>query len=315
MLRKILKLYTTAMLNEVRTPTPHLFGPPGCGKSTFCEQAAELLGVNLHVINVSRISPLELEGVQMPNKDNSELNLLTAIFWTRMKDGDILLLDEFLRGFPEVYNGLLDILTSRQVGGYRLPKVFIIAASNTTVAYDKALEDRLLHLKVPDPRTSVRESEHLAKLLVEKTGMLPSMTTTYEMQELLRTEVYPMYELLDSLNNKGTANTIMLKGSSIRNLIGQVLLRELQSPALKALLEQNNSSAIRVGKPQYVILKHEYNIPTKYDLTVIKMLKKNPKLTDIQRRNLEINEQFLELTKEPSNGQDTAPTNLEDMFD
>lgn len=315
MLRKILKLYTTAMLNEVRTPTPHLFGPPGCGKSTFCEQAAELLGVNLHVINVSRISPLELEGVQMPNKDNSELNLLTAIFWTRMKDGDILLLDEFLRGFPEVYNGLLDILTSRQVGGYRLPKVFIIAASNTTVAYDKALEDRLLHLKVPDPRTSVRESEHLAKLLVEKTGMLPSMTTTYEMQELLRTEVYPMYELLDSLNNKGTANTIMLKGSSIRNLIGQVLLRELQSPALKALLEQNNSSAIRVGKPQYVILKHEYNIPTKYDLTVIKMLKKNPKLTDIQRRNLEINEQFLELAKEPSNGQDTAPTNLEDMFD
>ena len=315
MLRKILKLYTTAMLNEVRTPTPHLFGPPGCGKSTFCEQAAELLGVNLHVINVSRISPLELEGVQMPNKDNSELNLLTAIFWTRMKDGDILLLDEFLRGFPEVYNGLLDILTSRQVGGYRLPKVFIIAASNTTVAYDKALEDRLLHLKVPDPRTSVRESEHLAKLLVEKTGMLPSMTTAYEMQELLRTEVYPMYELLDSRNNKGTANTIMLKGSSIRNLIGQVLLRELQSPALKALLEQNNSSAIQAGKPQYVILKHEYNIPTKYDLTVIKMLKKNPKLTDIQRRNLEINEQFLELAKEPSNGQDTAPTNLEDMFD
>ena len=68
MLEKVLKLYTAAMLGDVRSPTPHLFGPPGSGKSSVVEQAAEMLGVTLHTINVSRISPLELEGVQMPDK-------------------------------------------------------------------------------------------------------------------------------------------------------------------------------------------------------------------------------------------------------
>ena len=68
MLSTILRLYTASRVEEVRTPIVHLFGPPGCGKSTFVEQAAKMLGVNLHVINVSRISPLELEGVQMPTE-------------------------------------------------------------------------------------------------------------------------------------------------------------------------------------------------------------------------------------------------------
>ena len=146
MLKKLLKLYVTAMTGKVYSPVPHLFGPPGCGKSEVVKQAAQVLGVNLHIINVSRISPLEL-------------NLLTATFWTQLKEGDILLFDEFLHGSPEVYNELLDIITSREVGGFKLPNVFILAASNSTAAYDKALEDRLLHLPVADPRSSRQEWE------------------------------------------------------------------------------------------------------------------------------------------------------------
>ena len=316
MLKKILKLYTTAMLNEVTSPTPHLFGPPGCGKSTFCEQAAALLEVNLHVINVSRISPLELEGVQMPDKDNSKLNLLTAIFWTRMQDGDILLLDEFLRGFPEVYNGLLDILTSRQVGGFKLPKVFIIAASNTTVAYDKALEDRLLHLPVPDPRSSKREADHLSKILVETTGMLPSVADSYEMQQVLKSEIFPTYELLDTLKNKATVGTVNLKGHSLRHLIGQVQLREIQSNSLRALVDFNNLQAMRLQKAQYVILTSEIRTVGGYDLDTIKPLEGHPKLTDVQRKNLLVNKQFLELQeiKETEYGPTDALEDFEDFF-
>ena len=316
MLKKILKLYTTSMVMGVTSPTPHLFGPPGCGKSTFCEQAAALLGVNLHVINVSRISPLELEGVQMPDKDNSKLNLLTAIFWTRMQDGDILLLDEFLRGFPEVYNGLLDILTSRQVGGYKLPKVFIIAASNTTVAYDKALEDRLLHLPVPDPRSSKREADHLSKILVETTGMLPELTDSYELEQVLKQEVCPTYEILDTLKNKATVGTVKTKGHSIRHLIGQVQLRELQSNSLKALITFNNQQALRKKKPQYVILPNEHTVLEGYDLAVARALVGNPKLTETQRRNLDINIQLLELReeKEVADATDSEPDDLESFF-
>jgi len=291
----ILKLYAMAMAVDVRSPLPHLFGPPGCGKSTVVEQAADVIGCDLHTINVSRISPLELEGVQMPvTKDEAvRLQLLHATFWTQLHEGDILLLDEFLRGFPEVYNGLLDILTSRQVGGFRLPKVFIIAASNTTIAYDKALEDRLLHLPVPDPRKSKRAKKVLARLIVDELGLLPEMVESYEMQTLLDTEVLPMYEVLDSLKNK-TASPAQIKGCSVRHLIGQAQLRQVQSTALAELLAMNNARAMQGGKIQYVLLASGYKADPAY-VNKATVLAGNPKLTEIQALNLALNLQLVEM--------------------
>lgn len=254
LLEKVLKLYVTSMAGDVRSPIPHLFGPPGCGKSTVVEQAAELLGVTMHTINVSRISPLELEGVQMPNKTSTALNMLTATFWTQLKDGDILLLDEFLRGFPEVYNGLLDILTSRRVGAFALPKVFIIAASNSTVAYDVALEDRLMHIKVPDIRSNKREFKEACKRLVAATGMLPEMATSQEVIDLMQAEVVPTYNILDRIGHKGSTAVASNEGKSLRNIIGQIRLREPQTPAVRTVLDVNLQRAMTAKKPQYYLL-------------------------------------------------------------
>jgi len=298
MLEKIMRLYVMYMANDVRSPLPHLFGPPGCGKSTSVEQAAKLLGVNLHIINVARISPLELEGVQMPETHDTEglrLRLLHATFWTQLKEGDILLLDEFLRGFPEVYNGLLDILTSRQVGGFVLPKVFIIGASNSTVSYDKALEDRLLHLPVADPRKNKTEKKHQAQLIIDALGLMPRMLNSTEMEALLVTEVHPMYEMLDSLKGKSAPGG-MLKGCSVRNLIGQGLLREVQSSSLRELIDMNNRFAIADGKAQYVLLLDgkANNLPG-YAQAAAKLKPVASKLTEIQAKNLELNLQLIEL--------------------
>ena len=293
MLETVLKLYVTSMAGDVRSPVPHLFGPPGCGKSTIVQQAADLLNVNLHIINVSRISPLELEGVQMPVENNSKLHLLTATFWTQLKEGDILLLDEFLRGFPEVFNGLLDILTSRQVGGFKLPKVFIIAASNTTVTYDPALEDRLMHLKVQDLRKQKSARAHAAKLIIDQLGLLPSMKDRMEMQSLLDTEVLPMYEILDQIGGKVTAGATA-KGSSIRNLIGQVQLRHITSTAMRELLDMNNATAMREGKQQYVVLPTGKNVFPQYVKTAPTLVG-NPRLTEVQARNLDINLQLISM--------------------
>ena len=297
MLERILKLYVMAMAGDVRSPMPHLFGPPGCGKSTAVEQAARIIGCKLHIINVSRISPLELEGVQMPmGMDGSDprLHLLTATFWTQLREGDILLLDEFLRAFPEVYNGLLDILTSRQVGGFVLPKVFIIGASNSTVAYDKALEDRLLHLPAPDVRKSKSAKMQQANLLCNALGLLPEMAKSYEMQSLLDTEVLPMYELLDSLKNKSSAAT--LKGCSVRNLIGQAKLRDVSSTGLKELLDMNNKRCVQQGKWQYLFLYDRKNAemaaPTESKLAV---LQDNPRLTEVQKLNISLNLQLIQM--------------------
>lgn len=305
MLPQILRLYTASRAEQVRTPIVHLFGPPGCGKSSFVEQAAKMLGVNLHQINVSRISPLELEGVQMPTE--GKLELLLATYWNNLKDGDILFLDEFLRGFPEVYNGLLDILTSRTVGGHELPDVFIIAASNSTTAYDPALTDRLLHLYVPDPRTSKTEDMRIRNSIVNALGLLPSMATAMSMDALMSEHILPMYKMLDAAKGNNVGSTSSSQDMSPRNLIGQGQLRECTSGDLYALLESNNAAAMRKGKPQFVRIAYYKNRITPVDPTYVEKmvpLLSSDKLTPAQRIQAQVNINLIEsdaVMKEASN--------------
>lgn len=317
MLEKILKLYVMAMAYDVRSPMPHLFGPPGCGKSTFAEQAADLLGVNLHIINVSRISPLEIEGVQMPHGTDDEmvLRMLPATFWTSLRKGDIVLLDEFLRGFPEVYNALLDILTSRRAGAFALPHVFIMAASNSTVAYDKALEDRLLHIPVPDPRKSKAEKTRLGEIIVNQLGLMPDSANCYEMQSLLDAEVLPMYDILDQIKGRGSSSPAAVKGCSVRNLIGQAQLREIKSSHLIDLINMNNQRAAAAGKHQYVLLTggKPSNVPSGYEVAAAKLLEVKHKLTETQVRNLELNLQLIQL-ESIRNEQQGAADDVDDIF-
>lgn len=305
MLSQILRLYAAARGEQVRTPIIHLFGPPGCGKSSFVEQAAKMLGVNLHQINVSRINPLELEGVQMPTE--GKLELLLATYWNNLKDGDILFLDEFLRGFPEVYNGLLDILTSRTVGGHELPDVFIIAASNSTTAYDPALTDRLLHLYVPDPRTSKAEDMRIRSSIVSALGLLPSMATSMSMDSLMSEHILPMYQMLDAAKGNNVGKASSSQDMSPRNLIGQGQLRECTSGDLYALLESNNAAAMRQGKPQFVRIAYYKNRITPVDPTYVEKmvpLLSSDKLTPAQRIQAQVNINLIEsdaVMKEASN--------------
>lgn len=305
MLSTILRLYTAARAEGVTTPVPHLFGPPGCGKSTFVEQAAKMLGVNLHQINVSRISPLELEGVQMPTE--GKLELLLATYWNNLKDGDILFLDEFLRGFPEVYNGLLDILTSRTVGGHELPDVFIIAASNSTTAYDPALTDRLLHLYVPNPRTNKAEDMRIRSSIVNALGLMPSMATAMSMDALMSEHILPMYQMLDAAKGGNVGKASNTQDMSPRNLIGQGQLRECTSGDLYALLEYNNALAMRQGKPQFVRIAYYKNRITPVDPTYVEKmvpLLSSEKLTPAQRIQAQVNINLIEsdaVMKEASN--------------
>jgi ABC-type cobalamin/Fe3+-siderophores transport system ATPase subunit len=298
MLEKLLSLYAMSMAYKVRSPMPHLVGPAGCGKSTYVEQLAELLGVELHIINVSRLSPLEVEGVQMPHGQDADMHLrmLPATFWTQLKDGDVLLFDEFLRGFPEVYNGLLDIFTSRRVGAFRLPEVFIIGASNSVTSYDLALEDRLLHIPVPDPRKSKVEKEHLAKLICDVLGLLPQMAESYEMTTMLDTEVLPTYAILDSFKKKGVKVGTATIGSSVRNLLGQAQLRMVKSTSLKELIDANNQRAMAEQKAQYVLLLNGKRVPVGY-IAAAKKIRGNPRLTPTQSLNISMNMQLIEMAQ------------------
>jgi hypothetical protein len=299
MLEMLMRLYVMALAYDVRSPMPHLVGPPGSGKSSVIEALAEQLDVNLHVINVSRLSPLEVEGVMMPMGEAEEmvLKMLPATFWTSLKEGDVLLMDEFLRGFPEVYSSLLDIFTSRRVGAYRLPKVFIVGASNSVIAYDFALEDRLLHIPVPDPRKNQAERKRLATILVEDLGLDPSMVDSMEMSSLLDTEVLPTFDVLDVFKKRGTKVTSTEKGRSLRNLIGQAQLRQVQSTQLVDLIEANNQHAVSKGLWQYVLLLNGKNPPSGYIKAAVP-LQGNDKLTRVQSINLDMNLELIGLEDE-----------------
>ena len=242
MIATLLKLYTAGMAGQVHSPVPHLFGPPGSGKSSVVQEAGRLLGVKVHIINVSRLSPLELEGVQLP--EEGKLRLLLASMWNRLQPGDIILWDEFLAcSFPEVFNGLLDIITSREVGGHQLPPVFMIAASNTTSTYASALEDRLLHLPVPDPRNDGKVLDAMVERFIQRSFMLPGDARVQaEVRSLLQLYSVPAYDVLDQLQGSGTVlgqqrpNTI-----SPRKLEGLLKLRYMaKTPELNTVIRINN---------------------------------------------------------------------------
>ena len=296
MLKKLLHLYTTAMTHDVRSPMPHLVGPPGTGKSTVVQQAADLLGVQLHIINVNRLSPLEIEGLQMPVDNNTRIHMIPAVFWSRLNEGDIVLFDEYLRGFPEVQDALLDVLTSRRVGAFVLPKVFFVGASNSIIAYDKALEDRLLHIPVQDLRTSPADLKEAKERFVEDAGLHPDMVNSFEINDLFSTEVLPTYAMLDAFKNRKTMAVSDLQGHSTRNLLGQVLLRYSISPTLAELIQANNRVAMNKKQYQYLVLMHGDPVqPTVREN--LERLSKVSGLTPVQQRNLGLNLQLVELAE------------------
>ena len=296
MLEKLLHLYTTAMTHDVRSPMPHLVGPPGTGKSTIVQQAADLLGVHLHIINVNRLSPLEIEGLQMPVDNNTRIHMIPAVFWSRLAEGDIVLFDEYLRGFPEVQDALLDVLTSRRVGAFQLPKVFFVGASNSVIAYDKALEDRLLNIPVQDLRSSAKFLKAAKARFIEEAGLHPDLISSYELRELFDQEVLPTYDMLDAFKDNKTMAVADLKGSSVRNLVGQVKLRYSTNPWLTELVRSNNRLVISKQQLQYLVLMHEEAFDPRLP-TQLRKLEKVEGLTPYQRRNLDLNLQLIELAE------------------
>jgi len=315
MLEQLLKLYTAAMATGATGLLPHFVGPPGSAKSTTFEQLADLLGVNLHIINVSRINPLGLEGLEMPDAEGTALRLLHSEMWTKASEGDIYLFDEFLRGFPEVYNGLLDIFTSRQVAGHKLPPVFIAAASNSVATYDPALEDRLLHIPVPDPRSNAKVAESLQDILIDRLGLLPSLKGGYEIETLLRDEVFPTYEMLDSYKKGGAGRQVSasgtFEGSSLRKLISQVQLRHVQSQRLKELIAYNNQMAMSSARAQYVVLLSGVNPPQGYE-SLARSIQDSEKLTPLQRMNLQLNLDLIDMEKAKAGVSTTTREGTED---
>ena len=124
-----------------------------------------------------------------------------------------------------------------------------------------------------------------------------------------------MFELLDSFKNKSSAPG-QLKGSSIRNLIGQAQLRQVQSASLKEMLDMNNRQAMSSGKTQYVFLTTGKGVDQAYR-SKAQVLQGNPKLTEVQSLNLNLNLQLLEMEairNERGSDEDDSVLDEHDVF-
>jgi hypothetical protein len=123
------KVYNNPELRK--SIVPLFIGNPGLGKTVMIEQFAKDNGANLVELITSQMSPFEISGIAMPDKDTKKMTYYNFDRLEDLKDGDILFFDELLNGNPIVLNACLTILEQRRfISGKPLPDIMIIAAAN-----------------------------------------------------------------------------------------------------------------------------------------------------------------------------------------
>lgn len=108
-----------------------LMGRPGIGKTEAVERFARDHGRNVVHIIASQIMPNEVSGMTMPNQETHSMDVFDHYRLSHMRDGDILFLDELLKGQQQVLNACLTMIQERRLmSGTKLPDVLVIAAAN-----------------------------------------------------------------------------------------------------------------------------------------------------------------------------------------
>lgn len=123
------KVYNTPSLRK--SIVPLFIGNPGLGKTVIIQQFADKKKVKLVELITSQMSPFEISGIAMPDKDTKKMSYYNFDKLENLKDGDILFFDELLNGNPVVLNACLTILEQRKfISGKPLPDILICAAAN-----------------------------------------------------------------------------------------------------------------------------------------------------------------------------------------
>lgn len=123
------KVYSNKELR--RSIVPLFIGNPGLGKTVLIEQFAKKKKVKLVELITSQMSPFEISGIAMPDKESKKMTYFNFDKLEDLKDGDILFFDELLNGNPVVLNACLTILEQRRfISGKPLPDIMIVAAAN-----------------------------------------------------------------------------------------------------------------------------------------------------------------------------------------
>jgi hypothetical protein len=114
-----------------KTIAPLFIGNPGLGKTHLIEDFAKSVNANLIELITSQMSPFEVSGIMMPDKETQKMICYNYDKLASLKDGDILFFDELLNGNPTVLNACLTVIEQRTlISGDPLPDIMIVAAAN-----------------------------------------------------------------------------------------------------------------------------------------------------------------------------------------
>lgn len=182
-IKKVLeKVYNNHELRK--SIVPLFIGNPGLGKSYLIYEFAREKGVNLVEMITSQMSPFEISGICVPDKESNQMKYYNLDRLDNLKDGDILFFDELLNGNPVVLNACLTILEQRRfISGKSLPNIMIIAAANPQnqaplspqikerfIWYDVKF-DKNLWIEYMENKYSITPSigEKLSQLIIDET--------------------------------------------------------------------------------------------------------------------------------------------------
>jgi len=143
------KVYDNETLRK--TVVPLFIGNPGLGKTVMIQEFAESRGAKLVELITSQMSPFEISGIAMPDKESKKMTYYNFDKLENLQDGDILFFDELLNGNPVVLNACLTILEQRKfISGENLPNIMIVAAANPqgSVPLTPQIKERFVWYKV-----------------------------------------------------------------------------------------------------------------------------------------------------------------------
>lgn len=261
-------------------------GPPGCGKSTAPELAAKLLKVPCYTISLLATDPMEVRGYDTPGEDG-ELIARVASHWKDREEYGIVVFEELDKAYLQQLHSVIDLMTSRRVGSYKLKPLHFIAVANTAEFASPAVMDRLLITPVPDPRNNQRVANDIKHRIVDYSGLHPAMFDSTELHDLMVEEVMPPYAVLDSLKSNSRASKVK-QGLSERRIIALIKGREVKHPRIKKLVTVNN---------QICEAQEEYEHYMVHDATSARLAKHisweklsfRADLTDMQQQIVKVN--------------------------